>query len=243
MILAESSDRSEWRNFWGAQSLQTFLDRWTPLVPTGRITLICADEDNRALLPQTFESLLDLPAGLLAPDPTRSNRGLTASQAELLRRVNQVAREEKWTPREYLRFAQQGINRGFQGEAQTEGAERPAAVPPWAAARVAELSAVQVATVVGAGVNVVGDPQQLLVDKMAGVGEHLPVTTIDIGTAVTAVLGAIHGARVLADERVQRASAEPRKRRRRKDVAVSELTTRQLARVIAGRIKRRLTRR
>jgi hypothetical protein len=77
LILAESSDHFEWANFWRAQSLPAFLSCWTPLVPAERITLICADEKNRALLPETFESLLGLPPGLLAPDPTRSNRGLS----------------------------------------------------------------------------------------------------------------------------------------------------------------------
>lgn len=245
LILAESSDHFEWGNFWRAQSLPVFLSCWTPLVPAERITLICADENNRALLPETFESLLDLPSGLLAPDATRSNRGLTANEAELLRRVNQVARKEKWTPREYLRFAQQGINYGFRHGGQAEGAERQAAVPPWAAARVAELSATQVAGVVGSGATVVGDPQQLLVDEESAAGEEsAPVTTIDIGTAVTAVLGAIHGGRVLADERVARATATRAGRPRRSgEVAVSELSTRQLLRVIAGRVKRRVTRR
>lgn len=245
VILAESSDRFEWSNFWRAQSLPAYLNCWTPLVPADRSTLICADENNRALLPETFESLLDLPSGLLAPDPTRSNRGLTANEAELLRRVNQVARKEKWTPREYLRFAQHGINHGFRREGQAEGAARQAAVPMWAAARVAELSATQVAAVVGSGANLFGDPQQLLVDEKSAVGEQsAPVTTIDIGTAVTAVLGAIHGGRVLADERVERATAaRARKPRRSGEVAVSELSTRQLARVIAGRVKLRVTRR
>jgi hypothetical protein len=244
VILAEPSDRFDWTSFWQSQDLRTFLERWQRLLPPDRITLICADETNRTLLPGTFESLLDLPRGLLDSDPTKSNRGLTANEAELLRRVNLVAREEQWTPREYLRFAQQGVNRGFRRRPAAAGAQPLPSVPSWAAARVGELSADQVSAIFGSGARVVGDPRRLLVDASAVEARpEEPVTSIDIDTAVTAVLGAIHGGRVLAAEEMAEAVKVRRSRGRRPDEAqVAELSSRQLARVIAARVKRRLAR-
>jgi hypothetical protein len=245
VLLAETSDRYEFGNFWRPQGLEGILARWGKLVPAERITLICANDDDHGLLPNTFESLLGLPEGLLTPDPTKSNRGLTANEAELLRRVNRAAWQEKWTPQEYLRFAQLGITRGFRRSAPAPTDQKIPPIPDWALARVAEISEHQVAAIVGSGAHVVGDPQRLVVAPEAESRPAAdPVTTVDIDTAVTAVLGAIHGGRKQADwlieqDRADRAAQVSGARGAR----VSELSSKELARVIASRVKRRLTRR
>jgi len=246
VLLAENSEAFEFGNVWRPQRLDAILARWGKLVPAERITLICADDADHALLPNTFESLLGLPSGLLAPDPTRSNRGLTANEAELMRRVNEAARDEKWTPQEYLRFAQLGIIRGFRRSAPAPTDQKIPPIPAWAMPRVVELSEAQLAAVIGSGAQVVGDPQRLLVDaRTAAQPAAEPVATVEIDTAVTAVLGAVHGGRRHADSLIEqeRADRPPRKRRRGRpgDARVSQLSSKELARVIASRARRRLT--
>lgn len=60
--------------------------RWTGLVGPKNVTVVIVDPSAPNRLTDTFESMLGLPAGMLAWG--RSNRSLTAPEAELFRRVN-----------------------------------------------------------------------------------------------------------------------------------------------------------
>jgi len=242
-VLAEESDEFEWRNLWGAHDVTGILDRWGAHLPRERITFICSDDSDRALIPETFESLLGLPSGMLTPDPTRSNRSLTGNEVELLRRVNEAARREGWAKGEYLRIGQMGITRGFKQSTPAPTDEKIPPLPIWAHKRIVEFSQRQAEVVRSSGATVVGDPDVLLTHQPGDQPESREVTTVDIDTAVTAVLGAVHGARRQAAWELERATVAPRQKKKRPQRIVAEVSSRELLRVIAGRARRRLRRR
>ena len=74
--------------FWSWADTATLVELWSQVLPMDRIRVVVIDEEDRALLPSTFEQLLDLPDGMLSTrQPRSSNRGLTAPEAEFLREV------------------------------------------------------------------------------------------------------------------------------------------------------------
>ena len=98
VVLDRSSGEYNWdrNNVWHAHDTKRLVERWVAAVGEDRFTLIVSDESDRELLPRTFEDLLGLPHGTLRPDPSRSNRGLTWAETELVRAVNGVAADRGW---------------------------------------------------------------------------------------------------------------------------------------------------
>ena len=93
-----------------------------------------------------------------------SNRSLTGNEAELLRRINVVAVQEKWTPKEYLTLCQSGIVGAFRSTDPAATDQRIPPLPDWAVERVAEISRGQVDAIGSSGARIVGEPDRLLVD-------------------------------------------------------------------------------
>jgi len=236
VVLAEDGGTFEWRNLWHPHEVSGIVERWSRLVPADRITLICSDDTDRELIPRTFEQLLGLPTGLLTPDPKRANRSLTANEVELLRRLNQVAAAEKWTGEDYLHIGQGGVGRAFRRATPSPNDSRIPPAPAWAQSRIAEASARQVEAVCASGARIVGDPDKLLVVPSADTGPATPVTTVDIQTAVTAVLGAISGTRRAAAKQTKAKTPAAAVR------GVDEVSSGELVRVVLRRAGRRLRR-
>ena len=182
-------------------------------MPPARLTLICSDDTDRRLIPATFEDLLGLPSGMLTVDHPSlqvSNRSLTGNEAELLRRINVVAVQEKWTPKEYLRLCQSGIVGAFRSTDPAATDQRIPPLPDWAVRRVAEISRRQVDAIGSSGARIVGEPDRLLVDGSSSAAAQEPVSTVSLDTAVNAVLGAIDGGRRLRVGRPEGGAAEGR---------------------------------
>ena len=236
LILGEPSNLFEYTNYWVPRDLPAILERWGRLVPPERIVLVCSDERDRELLPHAFESLLGLPPDVLhMQSGGRSNRGLTANESELMRRINVVARSEKWTAEEYLSFGQRGVAAELRRSVPSPSDVKVPPLPAWAREKVRELSDRSVETVRSSGARVIGDAESLRFQPGTEAGET-EVSTVQIDTAVTAVLGAISGGRRLARKPQQGNSGE------RPGSAGSELNSLQLAREIARRARGRFRR-
>jgi hypothetical protein len=236
IILGEPSKVFEYANYWGPRDLPTLLERWGRLIPAERITLICLDERDRELLPRAFESLLGLPAGSLPLQSAgRANRGLTANEAELMRRINLVARSEKWSAEEYLTFGQRGVAAELRRSEPSPSDVKSPALPGWAAETVRELSDRTIETVLASGARVIGDPESLRSRPAAQTAETPEISSVQIDTAVAAVLGAISGGRRCARE--QRSSKRKRLATTVSGPSVSDLSSKELAKVIAGRAR------
>lgn len=166
VVLDTDSPDPDWdrRNVWYSHDVRALVDRWVEVVGPDRFTLVVADEADHSQLPRTFESMLGLPTGFVVPDPSRSNRGLSWAETELLRSTNEIL-EERGCPRPQRRpLLVRGVLHDMQARPLPGGPKSPP-LPDWAADRIRELSDRRVDDVralAARGVHVIGDPDLLL---------------------------------------------------------------------------------
>ncbi len=147
--------------FWSWADAATLVDLWSEVIDLDRIHVIVIDESDRTLLSSTFEHLLGLPDGLLASHMRPAgNRGLTAPEAELLRQVIALARDElTWADFTLL------IRGGFVRRLQTVRTPPPSdarpALPQWAAAQAAEEADAIIGRLRVSGAHIIGDLENL----------------------------------------------------------------------------------
>jgi hypothetical protein len=198
IVLDTDDPEPDWsrRNVWFSHDVHALVTRWVQKVGAERFTLVLSDESDRDLLPRTFEGLLGLPVQTLQPDPSRSNRGLSWAETELIRAVNQAVADQEWTRSQRRRFLVRGILRDMQSRPTPAGPKSPP-FPDWAATRLRELSDQRVEQVRALGVRVVGDPESMrMPDDVPTAPTPLEPPALSIGVAahaIAAVLGAAIG--------------------------------------------------
>ena len=180
--------------FWEGLDPATVVQRWVETVGVERVTVVALDETDRRLLPTTFEHLLDLAPGTLADvRAPMSNRGLTASEAELVRQVNRLLRDRlEW--REYAGLVRNGVIRRMVEIRTPQPDEVRPQLPDWAVEQaVAEGTRVSDA-IAAAGVRIVGDLATVRTVRQPSAGTSTPPEGIAITTAAEAVVGAVAAA-------------------------------------------------
>ena len=146
------------------QDIGAVLARWGAELAPEQMTVVVADEDDHDALPRAFESLLGLPPGLLPPPGGPANRSMGLAETDAVRRVNRVAIDEAWTPREYRNLVQLGVVTALK---QRSTAGSVGGIPPEMFDRVAELADAQVDAIRSSGARVIGDPERLRVRAVA----------------------------------------------------------------------------
>ncbi len=181
-------------SFWQRNDLPETLRRWSGLIGPERITVVVSDESDRDRLPFTLADLLGVPRSVMSPPEAariRSNRSLSLAEAELLLRVNPVAREMMSAP-QYTALVRNGAAEKMV-ENRTPGPDEPRlGIPEWAAPRVAELAARHAQALRESGVRIIGDPATL-----AAVPDPTPTAEPDwlpADAAAYALLGALEKA-------------------------------------------------
>jgi hypothetical protein len=228
-------DAATWRHqlVMDPQDVGAVLARWGKVLPPERMTVVVADEGDRGALPRAFESLLDLPTGLIAPPQGPANRSMGLAETEAVRRINRLAIEEQWSPVEYRQLVQLGVVRELKNRAGG-GGPRIGGVPAWAFDRVADLADAQVEAIAGFGGGVIGDPEWLRVR-----GHVEPVTlpdeirSVDLDVLADVVSGLRTGS---ARMRARTQPGQPADVRQQRD----ELGGRQLLQLLARRTAARL---
>ena len=160
IVLGTDTAHPVYRRFWRHHDLEATYRTWTQSVPADRFIVIMSDDSDRRLLHHTFESMLDLPSGIL--ESTSENTSLSAGAVELVRRVNVAAAEQTWAPRDYRLLIHRGMVERLQGM-RTEGDVRIPPIPAWAVERANELTAQFLEFLSTHAVRVVGDPEILRV--------------------------------------------------------------------------------
>lgn len=194
IVLDRDSDEWQWdrRNVWFSHDTAALVRRWTDVVGRDRFTLILSNEADRDLLPATFEGLLGLPPGTVKPNPSRSNRGLTWAETELVRAINQVVVDRGWSRGQRRPFLKGGVLADMQSRDVPPGPKSPP-LPEWAAGTVRELSRQRAEQVADLGVRVVGDPAWMLMPDDTPVAPSPlapPELAVDVAAAaVAAVIG------------------------------------------------------
>ena len=240
-VLGDDADDREHQRFWASHDVVATAERWHPFVGADRFTLIAADESDPDLIPRVFEQLLGLPAGLLVLPPA-TNASLSANATELVRRVNELFEEEGWPDATYHRLVQQAAVKQLIAAPRVPSEEPIPPLPPWAAARAAELSDRRVEELRAKGVRVVGDLDGLrLPTASAGPpGDVQRPEVVSLDTAVRAVSALVES--TVAEAGRRRDSGRPRRRTRTAPPSLEEIGGRELLRAVAGRVTRRAPR-
>ena len=192
VVLDRSSEEYNWdrNNVWHAHDTQRLVQRWVAAVGEDRFTLIVSDESDRQLLPRTFEDLLGLPHGTLRPDPSRSNRGLTWAETELVRAVNGVVADRGWARSERRRFVKHGVLADMASRPAPDGPKNPP-FPEWAVESLRTLSDHRVKDISEMGVRIVGDPEKMRVPpdiRVAQASAELPGVSEAVAAAAVAAV-------------------------------------------------------
>lgn len=221
--------------FWSRFDPVAAIDRWSHAAGAERVSVVVVRDGDRDLLPSTFERLLDLPPGRLAGQRVpRSNRGLTAAEAEVVRRVNAELRGRlEWT--EYDTVVRNGaIRRMIESRSPAPDEARPQ-LPEWVLEQV-EAEGRRVAEQIEAsGVRVIGDPAELsrpTGGPTAAASDGPSSVPLDamVSAIVGAVAGATHGSATFEDGRSE------------KVLRVNQATARRLTRVLGQRATTRARR-
>ncbi len=156
-VLGEPGGRNATPTFWRRHDHGAVVERWAEVVGADQVSVLVLEDVDRAALFRSFAQLLDLPPEVLVSrKDLTSNRSMTASEAELLLRLNkQVRKALEWD--DYVRLVRRGV-----AQAMVEGRE-PAAneprlhTPDWALEAAAGRGQEAVRTIRGLGVQVYGD--------------------------------------------------------------------------------------
>lgn len=239
-VIAESG-------FWSWADAATLVEKWSRVLDLDRINVVVVDEQDKALLPTTFEGLLGLPSGVLTGvTPPLTNRSLTASEAELLRRTLDRTRSElTWD--EFSLFYRKGFSRHLLDARKPPKDEPRPVLPSWAADQAAHEAEWSINRLRESGVRVFGDLDNLR--RVPAAADEAPIDTIPTDLAATAVAGVVFAAqkRIRAAERglaesTAEAAADAAPERQPGQAMLDEATARQLASALGGRVRARLGR-
>jgi hypothetical protein len=212
--------------FWLRHRHDELVARWAAVTGPENLTVIVVDESDRLMLLRVFETMLGLPGGFLVPEESAANRSLTAAEAELVRRLSEEFSRREWPQRNYSRFMRNGLIEQLKTGRQPGPGEPRIATPAWALDRAAELSGEMAARIEALGVHIAGDISALG-KRPADQPESPADPVLPVEAATQAVLGALIGGRAGGQTTEE---------------AVGELSTRSLARVVAGRFRQRIRR-
>jgi hypothetical protein len=196
VVLDADDPEPDWDrdNVWFSHDVRALVDRWTAVVGPERFTLIVGDEADHTVTPRAFEALLGLPEGFVVPDPSRSNRGLSWAETELLRETNQLLEDRGLHRPQRRRLLITGVLRDMQARPAPAGPKSPP-LPSWAADRLRSLSDRRVADVLAlaeAGVHVVGDAELMRMPaEVPEVTGPMPRPALDLPVAAQALASAL----------------------------------------------------
>jgi hypothetical protein len=217
--------------FWLRHRHDKLITRWAAAAGAQNLTVIVVDEADPSMLLRTFESLLGLPRGLLAPGEGAGNRSLTLAEAEVVRLVNQEFKRQGWPERSYARFLRYGAIEQLKTARQPLPEEPKIVTPQWALERAAEIGAEMADNISALGVGVIGDisvlgrapagPQEAAADTEPA------VAAVPAEAAAHALIGAFTAAGVVGPAAVP-------------DRLVREVDAKQLAAVLVTRARQRV---
>jgi FkbM family methyltransferase len=183
-VLRGPGSRNSTPSFWMRNDFGAQVERWTAAAGAENVTVMVVDPSRRELLHETFEAIVGLPLGFLAPDSSQpSNRSLSANEVEVLRLLNK--RMHKQIDFSYHRRLIRAGAIHTLVENRTPGPDEiKLATPPWAVERARELGADAPGRILKSGAHIVGNLATL-------VPTTIPVATIDAAPANAPVEAAV----------------------------------------------------
>jgi hypothetical protein len=188
------------------------------------------------MLTRSFETLLDLPKGLLVPEQDRTNRSLTYGETEIIRQINEEQAKRDWSDGDYRHFIRRGVTIELKKRTPEPG-ELAIETPRWAAERAATAAAEAAAQIAKLGVPVMGDLNQLtrLPSAINESTDDPPAPLIPAAAAVAGIVGAVN-AGIVGQSAPRKAAGISSDELAR---PLGNVTTKDLANILADRVKNR----
>ncbi len=188
------------------QQLAETVRKWSTHLDPQRFHLICSDENNRALMPRSFERLLGLPEGFLEP-VSSANESLDRTSVEMLRQLNAQKKAHGWTDDFYRKMVFYGAVGGLRHREWGPEDTKIPTPPEWALARIRTLADHTIASLRERGPHIIGDLASLRPGEDVAAPESPLVEsqTIALDAAVAALAGAVDAGWKLEQAQRQRA--------------------------------------
>ena len=266
-MLADEPPRGVTPSFWRRHRHDRLVERWVAAVGADRVTVIVVDDSDRRMLLDTFEELLALVPGTLEPREESFNRSLTVPEISLVRAFNKEFVDRGWDVADYTSYLRFGAVRHLLARRAAPDAAR-LATPEWAVERICALAAEMTERIRATGVTVIGDPRLLADPTLAGpVGENAWTDEVPAETVARLMVGFLQVAldtqpgpaaegrkpgRIEQGVRTQRMAEEIRRLREKiaavttegaRSPRLADASRLQVARALAGRVRRRLRQR
>lgn len=215
--------------FWTLHRHDELIERWASVVGSEKVTIVVADDSDHGVVLRAFERLTGLREGTLVPTPEAANRSLTRPEAEAWRAFNLAYREESLGKALYARVMRFGAAKVLKTRAPAPDEPR-IEMPQWALDRAGEINREVVDNIRATGIRVIGD-LDLLTRPL--VGRDQPADS----QVSPQVAGALAKSVLVATGMTERrwsgsfSSRDP--------IDLAGIPTRQVARLLAGRIRRR----
>jgi hypothetical protein len=159
-VLGDRSKLATTPTFYPRNDQAAIVNRWVRLLGPERVTVVIADKRQPDFLIDAFEDLLGLSRGSMASRPVggyAANRGLSAAEVELVRRLNALMHQQHYDWRRYTILIRHGLIARMQ-ECRRPGPDEPGLVlPAWAARKALVRAGEYADAIAGSGCRVVGD--------------------------------------------------------------------------------------
>ena len=182
--------------FYRRNDQAAIVNRWTGLVGPENVTVVIADKTNPNLLINSFEELLGLRSGTMATRPVggyAANRGLSAPEVELVRRVNTIMHAQHYDWRRYTSLIRHGLIARLQENRRPAPTEASLRLPAWAARAALQISREYADQILASGCRVIGDPAALTA-PLRTVDQVVQPTELPLDAVVQGIAGILSAA-------------------------------------------------
>ena len=156
-ILKGPDGASKTPTFWMRNDHGRLVRRWVDVVGAERVAVLVVDSSRPLGLYESFDAMIGLPSGTLTKDDSApSNRSLSASEVEVIRRLN-VEVHNTMDFSVYHRLIRRGGILHLVENRRPSAGEPRLTTPGWAVARAREFSGEAVDQIRSSGVVVFGD--------------------------------------------------------------------------------------
>lgn len=190
-ILGDRGKLKTTPTFYQRNDQATIVQRWVRIAGVDNITVVIADKRQPDQLISAFEDLLAVPRGLLTALPAggyAANRSLSMPEAELVRRINKVFREQDMTWDRYSDLMRHGLIARMQENRQPGPDEPLLTLPEWAAKKALIRAQKYADAIAATGCRVIGDLSTLTA-PVRTVPRLPSVTSIPADAAFEAIAG------------------------------------------------------
>ena len=173
--------------FWKRHRHEVVIARWAKVFGNQNVHLVVVDESEPEFLFDSFNQILQLPAGTLSEVVNSgTNRSLNYSEISLLLAINRAfPKDRNWA--DYEAFIREGSIRRLTNQADLAGLGEKLLTPQWAVDESQKITLNSINEINALGIRIYGDVNQMAKASIP-VGINKEVSEIPVETVVNALL-------------------------------------------------------